>query len=245
MELRDVRFRYPGAEEEVLRGVDLVAAPGTVTGIVGSTGSGKSTLIGLISRGFDVSGGQVLVGGADVRELDQELLTDGIGLVPQQPYLFAGTVASNLRLGRPDATDAELWRALETAQARGFVERMEGGLDARVGQGGSNLSGGQRQRLAIARALVRRPSVYLFDDCFSALDYGTESALRAALATETAGATVVVVAQRVSTITDADQVLVLDEGAVVGFGAHRELIRDNAVYRQLVESQLVEERWGR
>jgi len=240
LELRGAGFGYPGAEAPVLRGVDLVARPGETTAVIGSTGSGKSTLLGLVPRLFDATEGQVLVDGEDVRTLDPALLASVVGLVPQRPYLFSGTIASNLRYGRPDATDEELWHALEVAQARDFVERMDGGLDAPVTQGGSNVSGGQRQRLAIARVLVHRPEIYLFDDSFSALDYATDAALRAALAKETAGATVVIVAQRVATIRDADRILVLDEGRVVGAGRHEELMADNETYREIVLSQLTE-----
>jgi ATP-binding cassette subfamily B protein len=209
--------------------------------VIGSTGSGKTTLLGLIPRLFDATGGEVLVDGTDVRELEPALLAETVGLVPQKPYLFSGTVASNLRYGNPDATDEELWHALEVAQARDFVERLEGGLDAPIAQGGTNVSGGQRQRLAIARVLVRRPEIYLFDDAFSALDYATDAALRAALAHETAEATVVIVAQRVSTIREADRIVVLDEGQVVGTGTHHELMADNPTYREIVLSQLTEQ----
>jgi ATP-binding cassette, subfamily B, multidrug efflux pump len=240
LELRGVDFRYPGAEAAVLHGIDLLARPGQTTAVIGGTGSGKSTLINLVPRLFDVTGGQVLVDGVDVRHLDPDLLSAMVGLVPQRPYLFTGTVASNLRHGRPDATDEELWHALEVAQAREFVEQMPDGLDAPIAQGGSNVSGGQRQRLAIARAVVRRPEIYLFDDAFSALDYATDAALRRALAEETATATVVIVAQRVSTIRDADQIVVLDEGAVVGTGTHEELMASNETYREIVLSQLTE-----
>jgi ATP-binding cassette subfamily B multidrug efflux pump len=238
--LRDVDFRYPGAEAAVLHGVDLIARPGETTAIIGGTGSGKSTLINLVPRLFDVTGGQVLVDGVDVRNLDPDLLSAMVAIVPQRPYLFTGTVATNLRYGRPDATDDELWRALDVAQARDFVEQMPERLDAPIAQGGTNVSGGQRQRLAIARALVRRPEIYLFDDTFSALDYATDAALRAALAQETATATVVIVAQRVSTIRDADRIVVLDEGAVVGTGTHQELMTTNETYREIVLSQLTE-----
>ncbi|GAA0414128.1 ABC transporter ATP-binding protein [Streptomyces luteireticuli] len=241
LELRGVEFRYPGAEEPVLKDVSLTARPGEVTAVIGSTGSGKSTLLGLIPRLFDATGGEVLVGGVDVRELDPAAASRAVGLVPQKPYLFSGTVASNLRYGRPDATDEELWRALETAQARDFVEAMEEGLDAPISQGGSNVSGGQRQRLAIARALVGRPDIYLFDDSFSALDYATDARLRAALTDETGDATVVIVAQRVATIRDADRIVVLDEGRVVGAGTHTELMASNETYREIVLSQLTEE----
>ncbi|MBH1936155.1 ABC transporter ATP-binding protein [Streptomyces sp. AV19] len=241
LELRGVEFRYPGAEEPVLKDVSLTARPGEVTAVIGSTGSGKSTLLGLVPRLFDATGGDVLVGGVDVRELDAAAVSRAVGLVPQKPYLFSGTVASNLRYGRPDATDEELWRALETAQARDFVEAMEEGLGAPIAQGGSNVSGGQRQRLAIARALVGRPGIYLFDDSFSALDYATDARLRAALADGTGDATVVIVAQRVATIRDADRIVVLDEGRVVGTGTHTELMASNETYREIVLSQLTEE----
>jgi ATP-binding cassette subfamily B protein len=241
LELFDVDFAYPGAEAAVLRGVDMVARPGETTAVIGSTGSGKSTLLGLIPRLYDATGGRVLVDGEDVTEIAPELLARTVGLVPQKPYLFSGTVASNLRYGNPDATDEELWHALEVAQARDFVSALEGGLDAPIAQGGSNVSGGQRQRLAIARALVRRPEIYLFDDSFSALDYATDAALRRALAAETAQATVVIVAQRVSTIRDADRIVVLDEGRVVGTGTHAELMQTNETYREIVLSQLTEQ----
>ncbi|MFH8436069.1 ABC transporter ATP-binding protein [Streptomyces sp. NPDC085942] len=240
LEVRGAEFRYPGAEEPVLRNVDLVARPGETTAVIGSTGSGKSTLLGLVPRLFDVTGGEVLVDGEDVRTLDPVLLAKTVSLVPQKPYLFSGTVATNLRYGNPDATDEELWHALEVAQAKEFVEALEHGLDAPIAQGGTNVSGGQRQRLAIARTLVQRPEIYLFDDSFSALDYATDAALRAALGRETAGATVVIVAQRVSTIRDADRILVLDEGRLVGSGTHHELMDGNETYREIVLSQLTE-----
>ncbi|MFE2286954.1 ABC transporter ATP-binding protein [Streptomyces sp. NPDC059443] len=240
LELRGADFRYPGAESAVLRGVDLVARPGETTAVIGSTGSGKSTLLGLVPRLFDATGGEVLVDGEDVRRLDPVLLAKTVGMVPQKPYLFSGTVATNLRYGRPDATDEELWHALEVAQAKGFVSELEGGLDAPIAQGGTNVSGGQRQRLAIARTLVQRPEIYLFDDSFSALDYATDAALRSALARETEDATVVIVAQRVSTIRDADRIIVLDEGQVVGEGRHHELMAGNETYREIVLSQLTE-----
>lgn len=224
----------------MLKAVDLVARPGRTTAVIGSTGSGKSTLLGLVPRLFDATDGEVLVNGVEVREIDPVLLAKTVGLVPQKPYLFAGTVASNLRYGNPDATDEELWHALEVAQAKDFVSKLEGGLDAPIAQGGTNVSGGQRQRLAIARTLVQRPEIYLFDDSFSALDYATDAALRAALARETAEATVVIVAQRVSTIRDADRIIVLDEGRVVGSGRHAELMASNETYREIVLSQLTE-----
>ncbi|MFJ3652172.1 ABC transporter ATP-binding protein [Streptomyces nigra] len=240
LEIRGAGFRYPGAEEPVLTSIDLEARPGEVTAVIGSTGSGKSTLLGLVPRLFDATEGRVLVNGEDVSGLDPRLLARTVGLVPQKPYLFAGTVATNLRYGNPDATDDELWHALEVAQAREFVERLEGGLDAPIAQGGTNVSGGQRQRLAIARTLVQRPEIYLFDDSFSALDYATDAALRSALSRETAEATVVIVAQRVATIRDADRIVVLDEGQVVGTGRHHELMADNETYREIVLSQLTE-----
>ncbi|OIK24725.1 ABC transporter ATP-binding protein [Streptomyces malaysiense] len=240
LEIREAGFRYPGAEEPVLRSVELTARPGETTAVIGSTGSGKSTLLGLVPRLFDATEGEVLVNGVNVREVDPELLARTVGLVPQKPYLFAGTVATNLRYGNPDATDEELWHALEVAQAKEFVTGLEGGLDAPIAQGGTNVSGGQRQRLAIARTLVQRPEIYLFDDSFSALDYATDAALRAALAQETAEATVVIVAQRVATIRDADRIIVLDEGRVVGSGRHQELMAGNDTYREIVLSQLTE-----
>src|SRR6202042_215293 len=211
LELRGAEFRYPGAEQPVLCDISLVARPGQVTAVIGGTGSGKTALVSLIPRLMDVTGGAVLVDGVDVRELDPAVLSKVIGLVPQKPYLFSGTVASNLRYGNQDATDADLWHALETAQGADFVAQMAGGLDARIAQGGTNVSGGQRQRLAIARALVHKPEIYLFDDSFSALDYATDARLRAALAAETARATVIIVAQRVATIRHADQDIVLSQ----------------------------------
>ncbi|MEV6941414.1 ABC transporter ATP-binding protein [Streptomyces sp. NPDC051172] len=240
LEIRGAGFRYPGAEEPVLKGIDMVARPGEVTAVIGSTGSGKSTLLGLVPRLFDATDGEVLVDGTNVATLDPKLLARTVSLVPQKPYLFAGTVATNLRYGNPDATDEELWHALEVAQAKDFVERLENGLDSPIAQGGTNVSGGQRQRLSIARTLVQRPEIYLFDDSFSALDYATDAALRAALAQETAEATVVIVAQRVATIRDADRIVVLDEGRVVGTGRHHELMAGNETYREIVLSQLTE-----
>lgn len=241
LELDDVGFHYPGADEPVLTGITLTARPGMTTAIIGSTGSGKTTLLNLIPRLFDATSGSVRVDGVDVRDLEAETLWSRIGLVPQKPYLFSGTVASNLRFAKPDATDDELWEALEIAQAREFVSSLPEGLDAPVRQGGTNLSGGQRQRLAIARALVRRPEIYLFDDSFSALDLATDARLRAALAPHTADATVLVVAQRVSTIIDADQILVLEDGHVVGLGSHAELLEGCPTYQEIVDSQMSSE----
>jgi ATP-binding cassette subfamily B protein len=241
LELRDVDFHYPGAEAPVLHDVNLTARPREITAIIGSTGSGKTTLLNLVPRLFDATGGQVLVDGVDVKELDPAELSRVVGFVPQRPYLFTGTIATNLRYGNPDATDEDLWRALEVAQARDFVERMDGGLDAPIAQGGTNVSGGQRQRLAIARALVHKPEIYLFDDSFSALDYATDAALRSALTSYIADATVVIVAQRVSTIRDADRIIVLDDGRVCGTGTHADLMDTNATYREIVLSQLTEQ----
>ena len=241
LEFRSVEFCYPGAEKSVLHEIDLLARPGEITAIIGSTGAGKTTLLTLIPRLMDVTGGAVLVDGVDVREIDPELLTKTVGYVPQRPYLFSGTVASNLRYGNRDATDEELWHALEIAQGKDFVAAMPDGLDSPIAQGGTNVSGGQRQRLAIARALVRQPEVYLFDDSFSALDYATDARLRAALARETREATVVIVAQRVSTIRHADNIIVLDAGRVVGTGTHAELMDGNETYREIVLSQLTEQ----
>lgn len=238
LELRGVEFRYPGAERPVLRDVDLLAEPGQTTAIIGSTGSGKTTLVNLVPRLFDVTGGAVLLDGTDVRDMAVEELWSRVTLVPQKPYLFSGTVASNLRYGNPDATDEDLWHALEVAQAATFVREMPDRLDAPIAQGGTNVSGGQRQRLSIARALVRRPSVYLFDDSFSALDFATDAALRAALVPETRDASVVVVAQRVASIRDADRIVVLDEGMVVGTGTHEELMESCPTYTEIVLSQL-------
>ena len=241
LELRDVGFGYPGAEEPVLSGVSFRSLAGQTTAIIGSTGSGKTTLLNLVARLVDVTEGAVLVGGVDVRDLDPHLLWTRIGLVPQKPYLFSGTVASNLRYGKPDATDEELWRALQVAQAADFVAAMPGGLDAAIDQGGTNVSGGQRQRLAIARALVRRPDIYLFDDSFSALDLATDARLRAALAPYTRDATVLIVGQRVSTISGADQILVLEDGRPVGLGPHEQLLATCPTYVEIVESQATQE----
>ena len=241
LEFRDVTFAYPGAEEGVLRSVSFGARAGETLGIIGSTGSGKTTLLNLAPRLIDVTEGAVLIDAVDVRTIAPQTLAGVIALVPQSAYLFSGTVASNLRYGKPDASDADLWHALDIAQARTFVEAMPGGLDASIAQGGTNVSGGQRQRLTIARALVTRPEIYLFDDSFSALDYSTDAALRAALARETAGATVIIVAQRVSTIRGADRIVVLDAGRVVGNGTHEALMTDCETYREIVLSQLTAE----
>jgi ATP-binding cassette, subfamily B, multidrug efflux pump len=238
LELRDVGFRYPGAEAPVLCDVTFTSLAGQTTAIVGSTGAGKTTLVNLVARLFDVTAGSVVVDGVDVRDLAPDDLWSRIGLVPQKPYLFSGTVASNLRYGRPDASDDELWEALRVAQAADFVSSMPGGLDATVAQGGTNVSGGQRQRLAIARALVAKPEIYLFDDSFSALDLATDARLRAALVPYVAGATVLIVAQRVSTIATADQILVLEDGRPVGLGTHDELIESCPTYAEIVESQM-------
>ena len=238
VEMRDVTFVYPDADARVLAEVSFTVQPGTTTAIVGSTASGKSTVVRLLARLLEASSGQVLIGGTDVREADPEALWAQMGLVPQQPFLFAGTVASNLRLGREEATDDELWDALEVAQAKDFVSKMDGGLEAAIAQGGTNVSGGQRQRLAIARALVRRPDILIFDDSFSALDVSTDARLREAMGPATAGITKVIVAQRVSTITEADQILVLDGGHLVGSGTHTELLATCSVYREIVTSQL-------
>jgi ATP-binding cassette subfamily B multidrug efflux pump len=240
VEFRGVEFRYPGAQEPVLRDISFRAEPGRTTAIVGSTGSGKSTLINLIPRFYDATSGAVLVDGVDIRTMDREDLWAQIGVIPQKAFLFGGTVSSNLRFGKTDATDDELWHALEIAQARDFVGEMDGGLEASITQGGSNVSGGQRQRLAIARAVVKDAPIYIFDDSFSALDFATDARLRAALERELGGATVIIVAQRVGTILNADQILVMDDGRIVGSGTHRELLDTNETYREIVYSQLSE-----
>lgn len=238
VEFKEVEFRYPGAEEPVLSGISFEARPGQTTAIVGSTGSGKSTLVNLIPRLYDVTSGAILIDGLDIREMDRRELWRRIGFVPQKAFLFSGTVASNLRYGDDGATDDELWRALAIAQAKEFVEAMPGGLEEPVAQGGANLSGGQRQRLAIARALVKKADIYIFDDSFSALDFKTDSLLRAALRQELAQATVFIVAQRVSSIMHADQILVLENGAIAGFGTHHELLESCSTYQEIVYSQL-------
>nr|WP_226657002.1 ABC transporter ATP-binding protein [Leifsonia sp. LS1] len=238
VEVEGVTFGYPGAEKPVLSDVSFTAEPGQVTAIVGSTGSGKSTLVSVIANLFTPQSGHVRIGGVSVDTLSRQQLSGQLGLVPQRPYLFSGTVASNLRFGRPDATDEELWEALRVAQAEDFVRAKEHGLDERISQGGTNVSGGQRQRLCIARALVAQPKVFLFDDSFSALDVATDARLRAALAESTGDATVIVVAQRVSTIREADTIVVLDDGTVVARGTHDELLETSDTYREIVESQL-------
>lgn len=238
LEFRNVTFSYPGAEKPALHDISFSAGPGETTAILGGTGSGKSTLVSLIPRFYDVDSGEILLGGNDVRSMTQSELRAKIGLVPQKAVLFSGTVADNLRYGKDDATDEELTRALETAQALDFVTAMKDGLESVISQGGTNLSGGQKQRLSIARALVRRPEIYIFDDSFSAVDFKTDARLRAALSRETGDAIVLIVAQRVSTVMNADRIIVLDEGSVVGIGTHKELMESCAVYREIVLSQL-------
>jgi ATP-binding cassette subfamily B protein len=237
----DVTFAYPGADAPVLRGVTFDAVPGQMVAIIGSTGAGKSTLVNLVPRLFDATSGSVQVGGVDVRDVDAEVLWSQLGLIPQRAFLFSGTIADNLRYGKPDATEADMWDALEIAQARDFVEALPDGLDARVAQSGSNFSGGQRQRLAIARAVIRRPAIYLFDDSFSALDLTTDARLRAALRPVTMDSTVVIVAQRISTIRNADLIVVLEDGEVVGRGTHDQLLDSCPTYGEIVESQLTAE----
>ncbi|WP_027859937.1 ABC transporter ATP-binding protein [Marmoricola sp. URHB0036] len=241
LDLEDVTFSYPGAESPVLSDVTFSARPGQTVAVIGSTGAGKSTLVNLVPRLFDATTGVVSVGGSDVRRVEPEALWAQIGLVPQKAYLFSGTIRSNLLHGKPDATEDEIWAALETAQARDFVEALADGLDASVNQGGTNFSGGQRQRLAIARALIRRPGIYLFDDSFSALDLATDARLRAALRPITTDATTIIVAQRVTTIMDADLILVLEDGRVVGRGTHQELLEDCTTYQEIVTSQMTAE----
>jgi len=238
VEFRDVEFRYPGAEDPVLSHISFAALPGQMTAIVGSTGSGKSTLINLIPRFYDVTDGAVLVDGVDVRALDSDDLCARIGLVPQKAFLFSGSVADNLRHGRRDVTEEELWHLLDVSQARDFVSEMPETLETPVAQGGASVSGGQRQRLAIARALARKASIYIFDDSFSAVDVVTDAKLRAALHRETAEATTIVVAQRVGTIMQADQIVVLENGGIAGVGTHGELLETCETYREIVTSQL-------
>ena len=236
--MRDAEFAYPGALSPVLKNVSFDVRPGETTAIIGSTGSGKTTLLGLIPRLFDATGGEILVDGVNVRELDPELLAKLVAVVPQKPYLFSGTVATNLRYGNPNATDEQLWHALKIAQAQDFVRAMPDGLDSGISQGGTNVSGGQRQRLAIARALVRQPEIYLFDDSFSALDLATDARLRAALRPEVKNSAMIIVAQRVSTIIGADQIIVLEDGEIVGMGTHSELLESCETYAEIVESQI-------
>ena len=240
LEFRGVSFHYPGAESAVLDNIDFRVGAGETIGIIGSTGSGKSTLMNLIPRLFDTTSGEVLINGVNIREVDPDTLAKTVGFVSQRSYLFAGTVASNLRFGHPDATDEDLWKALEVAQAAGFVQSMPDGLNSEISQGGVNVSGGQRQRLAIARALAVQPEIYVFDDSFSALDVATASRLNQALEPATANAAVVVVAQRVSTIVDADQILVLEDGHLVGVGTHDQLVQGCPTYAEIVDSQLGE-----
>jgi ATP-binding cassette subfamily B protein len=241
IELRGVSFSYPGAEEPAIRDISFDARPGEVNAIIGGTGSGKSTLVNLIPRFYDVASGSILVDGVDIREMSQEDLRSRIGFVPQKAVLFNDTIANNIRFGLEEATDEEVARAAETAQATEFILAMKDGFQSLVAQGGTNVSGGQKQRLAIARALVRNPEIYVFDDTFSALDFKTDAKLRAALRKETARSTVIIVAQRVNTVMDADRIIVLEEGRVVGMGTHRELVRTCEVYREIVSSQLSEE----
>src|SRR4029079_2025757 len=241
LELRHAEFKFPGAEQPVLRDINVHVGPGETLAIIGSTGSGKTALLNLIARLFDVTSGQVLIGGVDVRDLDTHLLERLIGFVPQKPYLFSGSVLSNVRFGNPDASDAEVWDALEVAQARDFVEAKPDQLDSPIAQGGTNVSGGQRQRLAIARALAHKPEIYIFDDSFSALDLATDARLRGALVPVASEAVTVIVAQRVSTIVNADKILVLEEGRIVGLGTHRDLLDTCETYQEIVESQFLED----
>ncbi|MDD1476469.1 ABC transporter ATP-binding protein [Arthrobacter sp. H16F315] len=241
LQMRNVGFAYPGAERPVLSGISFTARAGQTTAIIGATGSGKTTLVNLMPRLFDATSGSVRIDGVDVRQLHPDLLWGHIGLVPQKPYLFSGTVRSNLLYGKPDATEDEMWQALSIAQAEDFVREMDGGLDAAISQGGTNVSGGQRQRIAIARALVKRPELYIFDDSFSSLDTATDARLRRALKEHTAGATLVIIAQRVSSIVDADQILVVDDGRIVADGTHEELLEASETYQEIVNSQLAAE----
>ena len=241
VELRDVEFSYPKAEQPVLHDISFTMSPGKTTAIIGATGSGKTTLVNLIPRLYDATKGAVLVDGVDVRELDPDLLWAKVGLVPQRPYLFSGTVATNLEYGRPDATEDDMWGSLRIAQADGFVREMDGELEAPITQGGSNVSGGQRQRLSIARALIKMPEIFIFDDAFSALDVATDANLRAALADNIGTAAVLIVAQRVSSISHADEILVLEQGRIVGRGTHDELLRACPTYKEIVDSQIHDE----
>jgi ATP-binding cassette subfamily B protein len=241
VEFQDVTFSYPGAEMPAISNITFAASAGEVTAIIGGTGSGKSTLINLIPRFYDVDSGAVLVDGVDVRQMSQKELRAKIGFVPQSPVLFSGTVAENIRYGKADATDEEITRAAEIAQASEFITMMKDGYEALIAQGGTNLSGGQKQRLSIARALVRRPGIYILDDSFSALDFKTDARLRSALRKETTASTVIIIAQRVGTVMDADRIIVLEKGRIVGIGRHRELMDSCVVYREIVSSQLSEE----
>jgi len=241
IDFEDVTFSYAGAEEPALRGISFSVRPGEITAIIGSTGSGKSTLVNLIPRFYDASGGRILIDGVDVRDMTQACLRAQVGLVPQKAVLFSGTIADNIRFGKPDANDTEVAHAAQVAQAAEFIATMDGGYGHAIAQGGTNVSGGQKQRLAIARALVRRPEIYVFDDSFSALDFKTDARLRAALKREIADATVLIVAQRVGTVMDADRIIVMDNGLIAGIGTHHELLRTCDVYREIVSSQLSEE----
>jgi ATP-binding cassette, subfamily B, multidrug efflux pump len=241
LEFEQVTFHYPGAEEPALSDISFTAKPGEITAIIGGTGSGKSTLVNLIPRFYDVSEGTIRVNGVDIREASQDEVRSKIGLVPQKAVLFTGTIADNIRFGKQDASQDEMEHAARIAQAEDFISKMKDGYNAEIEQGGSNVSGGQKQRLSIARALIRKPDIYLFDDSFSALDFKTDAKLRAALKEETKHATVILVAQRVNTVVDADRIIVLDKGQIAGIGTHQELLETNDVYREIVESQLSEE----
>jgi ATP-binding cassette subfamily B protein len=238
LEFRNVSFAYPDAERPVLENISFTMKPGETTAIIGSTGSGKSTLVNLIPRLYDISSGEILINGVDIRQMSQDALRDYLGFVPQKAFLFEGTIASNLQYGKADATEEEMWHALEVAQGRDFVEEKPDKLQSTISQGGTNVSGGQRQRLAIARAIIRKPGVYIFDDSFSALDFKTDAKLRQALAQETQHAAVLIVAQRVTTVLNANQIIVLDEGKIAGIGTHKELMESCQVYREIVLSQL-------
>lgn len=241
IEFRNVTFSYHGAEEPALKNISFSAKPGEITAIIGSTGSGKSTLVNLIPRFYDVESGNIFIDDVDIREISQEYVRAKIGLVPQKAILFSGTISDNIRFGSNDATEEEIEHAAEVAQATEFILSMDGGFDHEIAQGGTNVSGGQKQRLSIARALVRRPEIYIFDDSFSALDFKTDARLRAALKKEIAESTVIIVAQRVGTVMDADRIIVLDDGKVAGMGTHKELLDTCNVYREIVSSQLSEE----